>query len=509
MKRRDLLQSAAFVAVGTMLPRVALAAKANNTLNVPLTFGIENIDRYFNSVVDGGIIARHIWDTLIYRDPVSFEYKPALATAWRWVDDKTLEFDLRQGVKFHNGDDFDADDVVYTLNFVSNPANKAVGQDNVNFIRTAEKVSQFKVRVHLKHPFPPALEYVSGEWPIYPGKYYEKVGPTGMGQKPVGTGPYRVVSLVPSREFVLERFDGHFKESPKLQKGGNIKRIQARLIADMATQVAELLGGGIDWMWYVPADQAEQLAQVPNLTVVNEQVFRTGSLVIDATGRSGVPALKDKRVRKAIAHAIDRQSMIDNLVKGKSKILNVPCYPTQFGCNSAKAVVYDFNPQKARALLKEAGFENGFSVDMYAWRSREWSEAIVSYLGNVGIRVNLRQMDYFAIRDLMRAGKTPITFIDDGYYRLNDSATIWQRFFAKTPDDQAHDDEVKAWVEQAATINDPQKRIALYDQIIAKVTDEAYWAPLFTFSANYAFSKDLEFTPNIDEMPRWYNARWT
>jgi peptide/nickel transport system substrate-binding protein len=306
----------------------------------------------------------------------------------------------------------------------------------------------------------------------------------------------------------MERYEDHYKESPKLERGGNIKRIHARLIPDISTQVAELLGGGIDWMWYVPADQAEQMEGMPNLTVVNEQVFRAGALVIDATGRSGVEALKDKRVRKAIAHAIDRKAMVDNLAKGKSQIFDTPCYPTQFGCNKDAAVVYDFDVEKARALMKEAGYENGFSVDMYAWRSRQWSEAIVSYLADIGIKVNLHQLDYFAIRDMMRSGKTPITFIDDGYYRLNDSATIWQRFFSGAPDDQAHDDEVKAWVDEAAMLTDPEKRKEIYDKVIAKVTDEAYWAPLFTFSANYAFSNDVEFTPNIDEMPRWYNARW-
>ena len=103
-----------------------------------------------------------VWDQLIDRDPETFQYKPALATSWRWVDDLTLEFDLRQGVKFQDGQPFDAEDVVYTLNFVSNPANKVLNTTNVGWIKNAEKIDQYKVRIYLKAPFPAALEYLAG-----------------------------------------------------------------------------------------------------------------------------------------------------------------------------------------------------------------------------------------------------------------------------------------------------------------------------------------------------------
>ncbi len=159
----------------------------------------ENLDAYFNNVRIGVIIAHHIWDTLIYRDPKTNEYKPSLATAWSWVDDTTLEFDLRRGVKFHNGEAFDADDVVYTLNFVSDPANKSTTQQNVNWIEKAEKIDQYKVRIHLKKPFPAALEYLAGPVVMYPNEYYAKVGPKGMNEKPVGRGPYKVTEHQPGR----------------------------------------------------------------------------------------------------------------------------------------------------------------------------------------------------------------------------------------------------------------------------------------------------------------------
>ena len=121
------------------------ANKANDTLRVAWDAQIDNADAYFNTNREGIILARMVWDQLIDRDPETFQYKPALATAWRWVDDLTLEFDLRQGVKFQDGQPFDAEDVVYTLNFVSNPANKVLNTTNVGWIKNAEKIDQYKV----------------------------------------------------------------------------------------------------------------------------------------------------------------------------------------------------------------------------------------------------------------------------------------------------------------------------------------------------------------------------
>ena len=110
------------------------------------------------------------------------------------LNDTTWQFKLREGVKFHNGEPFDADDVVFTLNWISNPGNGVKVQRNVNWIDRAEKVDQYTVNLHMKKPFPQAFEFLSGPLTIYPNEYYAESGPEGMGQKPVGTDPMKVVS---------------------------------------------------------------------------------------------------------------------------------------------------------------------------------------------------------------------------------------------------------------------------------------------------------------------------
>src|SRR5512145_759948 len=118
MSKRLLAVAAAVI---TMAAGPAFAGKADNTIRFAYDQVIENVDPYFNNVRLGVIIGANVWDTLVYRDPKTNQYKGQLATSWKWVDDKTLEFELRKGVTFHNGEAFDADDVVYTFNYVSDP----------------------------------------------------------------------------------------------------------------------------------------------------------------------------------------------------------------------------------------------------------------------------------------------------------------------------------------------------------------------------------------------------
>ena len=126
---------------------IAHADKKSDTLKMAYDQAPESVDPYYNNVRIGVIITANVWDTLLFRDPMTNEYKGQLAKSWKQVDDKTLEFELRQGVKFHNGEEFDADSVAYTLTFVADPKNKAVTQQNVNWIERVEKLDKYKVRI--------------------------------------------------------------------------------------------------------------------------------------------------------------------------------------------------------------------------------------------------------------------------------------------------------------------------------------------------------------------------
>src|SRR5690606_9902666 len=189
-----ILGLSAALAATTAMTVPAFAGADDQSMTIGMGEDFPTLDGYINTARDGVVITMHIYDMLIYRNPKTFEYEPLLATSWERIDDKTLEFKLREGVTFHDGSPFTAEDVAFTYNYWADPEHGARSQGSVSWIDRAEVVDDFTVRVISKTPFPAALEFVAGSLPIYPSDYFEEVGPEAYGQKPVGAGPYMVES---------------------------------------------------------------------------------------------------------------------------------------------------------------------------------------------------------------------------------------------------------------------------------------------------------------------------
>jgi peptide/nickel transport system substrate-binding protein len=488
-----------------VLASPATADKNDDTLRIAMAFDLENLDAYQNTARVGIILARHVWDGLIYRNPTTNEYEGNLATEWHWVDDTTLEFSLREGVKFHNGEEFNANDVVYTINFVADPENGVRPARNVQWLAGAEKIDDYKVRVNLKYAFPAAFEFLAGSLPMYPDEYHSSVGPEGMAANPVGTGPYKVSGHVQGELISLERNDAYHPASPK--GAPSIKLIDWRTMPEMNTQYAELLSGGLDWTWQIPPDQAENFAAMGKLNVTNEMTMRIGYIGMDASPRHGDTPLDDVRVRRAIAHAIDRQGIVDSLMKGASVVVHSACFPSQFGCEQDVAK-YEYSPEKAKALLAEAGYPDGFDLTMSTFYQDSPPEAIQQSLANVGINIALDRTKYAALRERVHNAEVPFLYMSWGSYSINDVSAITSKFFRGGKDDYAQDSEVMNWLEIADTTTDPAVRKENYSKALKKIASEVYWLPTWTFNSNYVFSKELNFVPTSDEIPRFFTATW-
>lgn len=486
--------------------RPAHANKAQDTLRIVWDQPIENADCYFNTSREGIIFARHVWDQLIERDPATGKYLPSLATAWRWIDNLTLEFDLRQGVKFHNGQPFSADDVVYTINFVTDPANKVLNTNNVGWMKNCEKLDDYKVRIHLKGPFPAAYEYLAGPIAIYPHEYYKKVGPDGMARAPVGTGPYKVTAISPGKSVNLAKNTDYWEGSPKGKP--KIGKLEITYPPEKATQIAGLLSGSVDWMMYVPTDQVDNLKSVPGIAVTSGETMRCGYIYFDSAGRSGKSPLQDVRVRQAIAYAVNREEFIKSFFPPSAKPLKAPCYPAQFGCYQG-ATQYDYNLAKAKELMKEAGYPNGFTTTLYAWRQPPaWEDALAGYMAKIGIKANIQLLQYPAVRTKNQEGVTPMTFGDWGSYSISDASAILGNFFAGSGDDFTGDKELQGWVKQAGVVNDPKEREELYKKAIERIMDKMYMLPMNSYAIYYAYTDTLNFQSFPDEIPRYWLYSW-
>ncbi|MBN9435948.1 MAG: ABC transporter substrate-binding protein [Bosea sp.] len=502
---KTLAVALAGTAMAALTTMPASAQKAANTVRFAYDQAPENVDPFFNNVRIGVIIGANVWDTLIYRDPNTNEYKGQLAKSWKQIDDKTIEFELREGVKFHNGEEFDADDVVYTLNFISKPENKVVTQGNVNWIEKAEKLDKYKVRLTTKEIFPAAIEYLAGPVVIHPNEYYEKVGPKGQNEKPVGSGPYKVSNYVPGKSITLELNKDYFKDSPKPQP--KIGKIDIRFIPDRQTQMAEMLSGGGDLIMHVPKDQADQLKTVPTLQVVSGETMRIVFMQMNIQDGTPAPALKDERVRKAIIHAIDREAMVKNIVGEGSRVINTICFPSQFGCTDEGATRYNYDPAKAKALLAEAGVKD-LTLDIVAYRERNQTEALIGYLQAVGIKTNLRFLQYAAMREQIATNKAMLTHQTWGSFSVNDVSAATPNYFAFRSEDITRDPAVRDLLNKGNNSVDPAVRKEAYKGALKIIADKAYATPLYSLPVYYVANKDLNFKAYPDEMVRFWEMGW-
>lgn len=486
----------------TTLP--AAAQKAQDVLRVVWRDAVPNVDPYYNNQRTGLIVAHHVWDTLIYRDPETFQLKPLLATSWRYTDDTTLEFELRQGVTFHDGSPFTADDVAYTINTIIADKQVAV-PTNFRFLAGAEKIDDFHVRVKLKRIFPAALEYLSMVVPIYPKAYRERMGDQ-YSRQPAGTGPYKITKVDGMTEIDLVRNDAYF-DGPKGHPA--IGHITIKEVSDSTGELTALLGNQADWIWDYSPDQLDNIARMPNLQTYRSESMRVAYMNMDAAGRTGADnPLTKLAVRQAIMHAVDRPTMAKQFMPGGSRVLDASCFPTQFGCDQNVATKYDYDPAKSRTLLAQAGYPEGFDTEMVGYLLPQWMGAIQGYLGAVGIRAKVTQLQIGAAIQRSIEGRNPLDLGSWGSYSINDSSAYFPVFFTAGGQDYARDETVGRLVNEAGSMTDADQRRGDYASAIKRISEQAYYMPLFTYVKTYATTRAVNFRTFGDELPRFYLSSW-
>ena len=510
-----LARSAAFGLSLLALQAPAWAGKDNDTLVWATASEVDSADIYYQNLREVVIAAINMCDTLMHLDPLTNEFKPLLAKSYQWKNDRTIDFKLREGIKFSNGASFGAKDVAYTLNHARQPNSGVVTRLVVDWIDNVEVLGPYEVRIHSKEPTPAALSYLSGVTPIYPDGHYDKAPsvPAADGKtrkdygaiQPVCTGPYSLKNFVSGSSFTLARNKDYFKDSPKGQP--HIGNLVFRSMPDTDAQLAALMTHNIDWLWSVPPENAKQLSAVPNVTVTSSSTTRLSFLSLDSAGLSGDTPMKKLKVRQAIAHAIDREAIVKNLVGPGGSVLKSMCHPVQFGCTE-DVPQYSYDPEKAKKLLAEAGYPNGFEETIYAYRDRPYTEAVMNYLRAVGIRTKLQFMQWKALRPILNNGQATMAHISWGSQGMQDASASVSNYFTFSPDDYARDAQVRDWLVAADHNIDREQRKALYKKALTQITTGAYFVPLFAYGRIYAFNSDLSYAATPDELAHFYLAKW-
>jgi peptide/nickel transport system substrate-binding protein len=483
-------RTASIVLAAFLATTPAAAQKSKDTLRYPVPDPDAGIDTYSLPSSFGNMWGPSVFDMLLGFDQDKGQFVGHLAKRFTQADPVTFDFELRDDVKFHDGHAFDADDVVHTFTYLTDPKVTLRFKAYWQWIKSVEKLGPHKVRIVAKQPVADGLMYLASRTPMYPEHAHGPVAnKLDFAARPVGTGPLRVVQLDQNTGIIGEKYAGYVPSAVKVPSG--VGRIVAAPIKDTGTLTATLLTGEADVAVDLPPDQAEALQQSGRFDVTLVPRLGYAFIGFPSKGWESVKALGDIRVRKAIAMAIDRDALMKVKAGSFSGSLRVPealCAREQLGCGYTK-MMPAYDPAGAKRLLAEAGYADGFDVSISCFpTSATDAIAIAGMLRAVGIRATVRQHPTAQRVQLINSGKVEI-----GYYGWSGGGMMEvSGQLGRHVDSKEYDDPVLAQLAGPtyAIMDDAARRKAV-TKVFDHITDNAYgFAVLQNFSF-FTHTKDV------------------
>ena len=493
-----------------VVPGLAWAAPQGK---VVIAQGVDptTLDTQNQQETPASVVASHLFDTLVERDQ-NLKIVPALAAELpKLVGPTTWEVKLRQGVKFHNGEDFNAESVKFSLERVKTGLRAS---SNFRPIDKVDIVDTYTVRVQTSKPWPifPTI-MTSRQASMYPPKAYAGKDSAFISKNPIGTGPYKLVRWSKDEEIVLEANDQYWRGAPR------IKTVVFRPIPDDAVRVAALQNGEVDVAVNIPPHLATIIANHPKIFLSTAPSIRTLQLMFvtheyDAQHKlvgpyKGVTA--DKRVRQAIAYALDVDEIIKGVLDGKAMRTATLLTPLHFGYDPAlKPIKQDLG--KVKQLLTEAGFPGGLDLTLNSpqgryVRDKEVAEAVTGQLTKAGIKTQLKTYEFVNyLNTLVYVHKPgPVWLIGWGTATV-DAETVYGPLFRSGSNlGNYHNADFDGMVDQAQTQMDEKQRLATYHRINKLWIDDMPAVPLYQQVDLYGASKRLNWKARSDELIKAYD----
>lgn len=503
MKRSGLLQAVflAFMLVWLMPSAVAAESDAGQeTMTIGIGITLDTLDPAQQTTTTVMNVIDYGLQTLLSFDAKG-ELQPLLATSWDWSDGgKTLTLMLREGVTFHDGTPFNAKAVKFSLGrLLSDKVKVRIGAA-YQVIDSIEIVKPYVVRLHLKQPQPTLL-------PNLAATMAAMISPSAVGkngntyadmQNPVGTGAYELVDRVRGSKLVFKRYKDYWGKAPYYDT------VLFKIIPEANALEAGLLAGQLDMIMNPPVADLKSLEARDDLTVLKAPSDRS----IFIAFVNSHPPFDNKKVRQAFNYAVNKQAIIDHVLFGAAKRMNSPFTKAMFGY--CKVGGYDYDPQKAKQLLAEAGATN-LTVRMGTPRGRytqdfQASQAIASYLRQVGVDVKLSTMDWASYVGIITTVQDTYDLFMLGWAPMAlDAPTQMQMFTeASWPPNGLgvafySDAKVQKLYKQAKSTIDNDKRAELYCQIQKIMWDDAPWLFLWSQYLILAYDNDItgiSYQPN-------------
>jgi len=492
-------------ALAFTIPAFAISGKPSvdkNTVVFGIGKPIGNLDGQVAATGDSQRYGWQIYDTL-YAFDAEGKVQPWVATSYEESEDGLrYTFNLRDDVRFHNGAQLTSEDVKYSVERILNPEVKSTRRPYfANLIDKVEVDGDHKVVFHLKHADGAFLNKIAGYLLLVPKEYTESLANhEDFARAPVGSGPYRFVGQRVGQSVELERFDDYWGDKPGIEK------LVFRVIPEPASRVNAILTGEVDLIDYVPGADVARLKENDGLKVNSVPVGSPLAVRL----YSNVPdsPLAKREVRLALNHALDTEAVIEGVLHGIGKPMASyisSAYP--YGVDP-ELKPYGYDVQKARKLLADAGYPNGFKTELLCpsdW-PKELCEAISAYWSQAGVQAAVKVIDYAAWSRLNNTHKSgPMTIMQfsnaiyDPIHPISGAATkggTWSDYY---------NPEVEKLVEEGSTETDVAKRDEIFQKIGRVLHEDGHAVLISELYYTYAQDSALQWEPQYGS--GYYNLR--
>ena len=495
------------------------AAQQPAVLNIGIGGAVTSVDPHFYNASPNNSLAMHIFDRLVERDATAQPY-PGLAESWRVVSDTVWEFRLRSGVKWHDGRDFSAEDVAFTIQRTPNVPGSPGGFGG--FVRAIEKVEvvdPLTIRFHTAKPHPLLPTELASVAVI--SKHAGEGASTedyNSGKAAIGTGPYRLTAYRPGDRSELARNEAYFRGPEPWA------RVNYRFIGNDGARTAALLAGDVDLIDQVPSTDLNRLKRDPKLTVSEVQGLRLIYLATDHSRQKDVPFTSDNdgkplaanpfndvRVRRALSMAINRAALAERVMEGTAQPNGQWLPAGTFGYNpEVKPPAFD--PDGAKTLLAEAGYPQGFRMTLHSPNDRypndsKSAQAVAQMFSRIGIRTEVEAVPWasfsqrsnrqdYAIR---LAGWGSVTG-EASYALVNILGTFdREKRTGASNAGRYSNPELDALTARAAATIDDKAREAMLQQAVKLAMDDVAIIPLFQLVNSWALRRGLTYDARMDE----------
>ncbi|WP_205648447.1 ABC transporter substrate-binding protein [Acuticoccus kandeliae] len=487
-------------AIAAGLALGAVPGLAKDAITIDLVNEPSSLDPQGQWNPDSYYVYRNIFDNVVTRDDAG-TIVPQVASSWERLSDTEVKFELRDDIVFHDGTPLTAEDVVFSIERITDPAFGSPQLGQFNKIVKAEATGDHTVTLTTDGAYPVLLAQLV-KLSVVPKHVVEAVGNDAFNDKPIGSGPYKFDAWNRGVSVTLSRNDDYWGDK------GAFATATFRAVPDSSTRIADLQAGTADLVVSLDSDQARQLENVPGVKPLIVNTERVGYLGINTTQ----PPFDDLALRQAVAYAIDKEGIAEGILSGGESVVGEIATPEHFGWVDGMEP-YPYDPEKAKALVADAG-EAAKGEIAFATApvfDQRIVQALQQMLNDAGFNVAISMTD---MATYLKAAQGPIeqrpalSFgrwscacqdADGIMYPLLHSSSNWSRY---------NNPAMDALLEEARSSLDEATRLAAYEKAHQIVKDDVVLVPLYQAAIIYGARDGLEWTPTANESLFLNRMRW-